>query len=156
LIQQACSLLQIARDKLVALGTCIGKFTHSGKFRLTIGCLDILSQYTKYKVSITCDGVRVCMHVVCLFSSLALLARGCENDFSLQPETDMWILIKIPTLGLRAAVKHVTFEYLKSFREEHDALMRSSIAAPPFFSLPVCRFGSSLPLSCRTCMATTS
>lgn len=43
--------LQIARDKLIALGTCIGKFTHTGKFRLTIGCLDVLSQYTKYKVS---------------------------------------------------------------------------------------------------------
>lgn len=43
-------LLQVARDKLVALGTCIGKFTHTGKFRLTIGCLDILAQYAKYKV----------------------------------------------------------------------------------------------------------
>lgn len=43
-------LLQIARDKLIALGTCIGKFTHTGKFRLTIGCLDVLSQYAKYKV----------------------------------------------------------------------------------------------------------
>ncbi len=41
---------QIARDKLVALGTCIGKLTHTGKFRLTIGALDILSQHAKYKV----------------------------------------------------------------------------------------------------------
>ncbi len=41
---------QIARDKLVSLGTCVGKFTHSGKFRLTIGCLDLLAQYAKYKV----------------------------------------------------------------------------------------------------------
>ncbi|KAK2077826.1 ribosome biosynthesis protein nip7 [Prototheca wickerhamii] len=40
----------IARDKLVALGTCVGKFTHSGKFHLTIGALDILAQYAKYKV----------------------------------------------------------------------------------------------------------
>lgn len=43
-------LFQIARDKLVALGTCVGKFTHSGKFHLTIGALDILAQYAKYKV----------------------------------------------------------------------------------------------------------
>ena len=43
---------QVARDKLVALGTCIGKFTHSGKFRLTIGALDVLSQYAKYKASL--------------------------------------------------------------------------------------------------------
>ena len=41
----------MARDKLVALGTCIGKFTHGGKFRLTIGALDLMSQYAKYKVS---------------------------------------------------------------------------------------------------------
>ena len=34
----------------MALGTCIGKFTHTGKFRLTIGCLDTLAQYAKYKV----------------------------------------------------------------------------------------------------------
>ena len=44
--------LQIARDKLVALGTCIGKFTHSGKFRVTIGALDLLAQYAKYKVGL--------------------------------------------------------------------------------------------------------
>ena len=42
--------MQVARDKLVALGTCIGKFTHSGKFRVTIGALDLLAQYAKYKV----------------------------------------------------------------------------------------------------------
>ncbi|GAB4824015.1 hypothetical protein N2152v2_011061 [Parachlorella kessleri] len=40
----------IARDKLVALGTSIGKFTHSGKFRLTVGALDVLAQHAKYKV----------------------------------------------------------------------------------------------------------
>lgn len=34
----------------MALGTCIGKFTHSGKFRVTIGALDLLAQYAKYKV----------------------------------------------------------------------------------------------------------
>lgn len=41
---------QVARDKLVALGTCVGKFTHSGKFRLTIGALEVLAQHAKYKV----------------------------------------------------------------------------------------------------------
>ncbi|CAG9464089.1 unnamed protein product [Pedinophyceae sp. YPF-701] len=40
----------IARDKLASLGVCIGKFTHSNKFRLTIGALEILSQWAKYKV----------------------------------------------------------------------------------------------------------
>lgn len=40
----------IARDKLVSLGTPIGKLTHSGKFRLTIGALDTLARYAKHKV----------------------------------------------------------------------------------------------------------
>ncbi|KAK9832836.1 hypothetical protein WJX81_005460 [Elliptochloris bilobata] len=40
----------VARDKLVHLGTCIGKLTHSGKFRLTVGALDVLAQHAKYKV----------------------------------------------------------------------------------------------------------
>ncbi len=33
------------------LGTCVGKMTHSGKFRLTIGCLDLLASQAKYKVA---------------------------------------------------------------------------------------------------------
>ena len=37
----------MAKDNLVALGTCVGKFTKSGKFHLTIHCLDYLSQYAK-------------------------------------------------------------------------------------------------------------
>lgn len=41
---------QVARESLIALGTCIGKFTHTNKFMLTIGALDILAQYSKYKV----------------------------------------------------------------------------------------------------------
>ncbi|KAF8073044.1 nip7 [Scenedesmus sp. PABB004] len=40
----------IARDKLVGLGTPVGKLTHSGKFRLTIGALDVLARYAKHKV----------------------------------------------------------------------------------------------------------
>jgi len=40
----------ISNDNLLALGTCVGKFTKSGKFHLTIHSLDYLSQYAKYKV----------------------------------------------------------------------------------------------------------
>ena len=43
-------VVQVSREKLVALGTCIGKFTHSGKFRLTVGALDIVAAYAKFKV----------------------------------------------------------------------------------------------------------
>ena len=40
----------VSRDKLVHLGTAVGRLTHSGKFRLTVGALDLLSQHAKYKV----------------------------------------------------------------------------------------------------------
>jgi 60S ribosome subunit biogenesis protein NIP7 len=40
----------VSRDKLISLGSCLGKFTHSGKFRLTIGALDILASHAKFKV----------------------------------------------------------------------------------------------------------
>ena len=40
----------ISRDNLVTLGQNIGKFTHSGKFRLTIGALDLLAAHGKHKM----------------------------------------------------------------------------------------------------------
>ena len=42
----------VARPNLVSLGgTCLGKFSKSGKFRLQISSLDLLAKYAKYKVS---------------------------------------------------------------------------------------------------------
>ena len=40
----------ISRENLISLGTCFGKFTQGGKFRLNVTCLDYLSQYAKNKV----------------------------------------------------------------------------------------------------------
>ncbi len=40
----------IARKNLISLGTCIGKFTKSGKFHLQITALDVMAPYAKYKV----------------------------------------------------------------------------------------------------------
>ena len=40
----------IGRENLICLGTCFGKFTGSGKFRIHVTCLDYLAQYAKYKV----------------------------------------------------------------------------------------------------------
>ena len=37
----------VSRDNLLHVGTCIGKFTKSGKFRLHITALEYLSQYAK-------------------------------------------------------------------------------------------------------------
>ncbi|KAJ8766743.1 hypothetical protein K2173_007810 [Erythroxylum novogranatense] len=40
----------VGRDKLVSLGTCIGKFTHGGNFHLTIQSLNLLAANAKHKV----------------------------------------------------------------------------------------------------------
>ena len=40
----------VKRENLLSLGICFGKMTKSGKCRLHITCLDILSQYALYKV----------------------------------------------------------------------------------------------------------
>ena len=39
----------IARKQLISLGTCIGKFTKSGKFHLQITALDVLAPYAKVR-----------------------------------------------------------------------------------------------------------
>ena len=40
----------VARDELVSVGTCFGKFTKSRKFRLKVTCLEHLAQHAKFKV----------------------------------------------------------------------------------------------------------
>ena len=44
--------ISVARPNLVSLGTCFGKFSKSGKFKLHITALDYLAQYAKFKVFI--------------------------------------------------------------------------------------------------------
>ena len=39
----------IARENLISLGTCIGKFTKSRKFKLHITALDVMAPYAKVK-----------------------------------------------------------------------------------------------------------
>lgn len=41
----------IARPNLCSLGTCLGKFSKTRKFRLHITSLEWLAKYAKYKVS---------------------------------------------------------------------------------------------------------
>lgn len=43
--------VSISRPNLISLGTCFGKFSKTGKFKLQVGSLDYLAQYAKYKVS---------------------------------------------------------------------------------------------------------
>ena len=46
----------VARDNLLSLGTCFGKFTKTGKFRLHVTALDQVAQYAQYKVWIKPNG----------------------------------------------------------------------------------------------------
>lgn len=38
------------KKKLISMGTCIGKFTKTGKFRINITALDYLAKFAKYKI----------------------------------------------------------------------------------------------------------
>lgn len=40
----------VARENLISIGTCIGKFTKTRKFRLHITALDFMAPYAKYKI----------------------------------------------------------------------------------------------------------
>ena len=42
--------VSFGKDALASFGTCIGKFTKSGKFVLTITALDILAKFALYKL----------------------------------------------------------------------------------------------------------
>ena len=46
----------ISRGNLLSLGTCLGKFTKTGKFRLHITALDIIAPHARYKVWIKPNG----------------------------------------------------------------------------------------------------
>ncbi|KAI1340563.1 60S ribosome subunit biogenesis protein NIP7 [Xylariaceae sp. FL0016] len=49
--------VSIKRDALASTGICLGKFTKSGKFRLHITALPILSAHARYKIWIKPNGV---------------------------------------------------------------------------------------------------
>ncbi|KAL6249746.1 ribosome biosynthesis protein nip7 [Rhinocladiella similis] len=46
----------VARDNLLSLGTCVGKFTKTGKFRLHITALDVIAPHARYKVWVKPNG----------------------------------------------------------------------------------------------------
>ncbi|KAI9832658.1 MAG: ribosome biosynthesis protein nip7 [Sarea resinae] len=46
----------IPRANLLSLGTCLGKFTKTGKFRLHITALDVMAPHARYKVWIKPNG----------------------------------------------------------------------------------------------------
>lgn len=46
----------VARDSLLSLGTCVGKFTKTGKFRLHVTALDVIAPHARYKVWVKKNG----------------------------------------------------------------------------------------------------
>ncbi len=46
----------VPKKELLSAGVLIGKFTKSGKFRVSISCLDFLSKYSKHKVWVRTQG----------------------------------------------------------------------------------------------------
>lgn len=46
----------IPRDSLLSLGTCIGKFTKTGKFRIHVTALEVIAPHARYKVWIRPNG----------------------------------------------------------------------------------------------------
>lgn len=46
----------VPRDSLLSLGTCLGKFTKTGKFRLHITALDVIAPHARYKVWVKPNG----------------------------------------------------------------------------------------------------
>lgn len=48
--------VSVSRDALLSLGTCLGKFTKTGKFRLHITALDVIAPHARYKVWVKANG----------------------------------------------------------------------------------------------------
>lgn len=46
----------VPRENIMSVGTCVGKFTKSGKFRIHITALDIIAPYARYKIWVKPNG----------------------------------------------------------------------------------------------------
>lgn len=46
----------VARGNLLSVGTCLGRFTKTGKFRLHVTALDVISPHARHKVWIKANG----------------------------------------------------------------------------------------------------
>lgn len=78
----------VARPNLVSLGTCFGKFSKTGKFKLGITCLDYLAKYAKYKVRLFCFLITIHIPMPLLFICYSL-----SHSYYLLTETELRILV---------------------------------------------------------------
>ncbi|KAK7940918.1 60S ribosome subunit biogenesis protein NIP7 [Apiospora aurea] len=56
LLSMANLATTVSRDNLLSLGTCLGKMTKTGKFKLHITALPILAEHSRYKIWIKPSG----------------------------------------------------------------------------------------------------
>ncbi|EFA79449.1 60S ribosome subunit biogenesis protein [Heterostelium album PN500] len=72
----------IPRDSLASLGTCFGKFTKSGKFKLQITCLEYLAQYAKVPIIF-----------ISILSTLLLIYDNIvyTNQFNSSKQYKVWV-----------------------------------------------------------------
>lgn len=70
----------ISRDSLLHVGTCMGKFTKSGKFRLHITALEYIAQYAK--VSLLQKAIK---------SFLECCIRYWRRLFAFIPQFKVWV-----------------------------------------------------------------
>lgn len=58
----------ISRDNLLHVGTCMGKFTKSGKFRLHITALEYIAQYAKVRFGLwsSLERASLCLYLLFL------------------------------------------------------------------------------------------
>jgi 60S ribosome subunit biogenesis protein NIP7 len=52
----------LKKKKLISFGTCLGKFTKKGKFRLNITALDYLAKYAQYKIWLKPNGEQLYLY----------------------------------------------------------------------------------------------
>jgi len=68
----------ISRDDLLHVGTCLGKFTKTGKFRLHITALEYLSQYCKVRMC-SCEKINSHAQVGIMWCVCVNVGRLLQN-----------------------------------------------------------------------------
>jgi len=64
-----------ARKKLISMGTCVGKFTKTGKFHLQVTALDVMAPYAKVQVCVC-----VCVFIGCAHMCVCVCMRVLDNQ----------------------------------------------------------------------------
>lgn len=87
------SATSINKDNLLHCGTCLGKFTKSGKFRLHITALDYLAQYSKV------SGYGVCRFLLQLYAHHSYSFSTIYNVKQCMQQLTPTIIITVQSLA---------------------------------------------------------